>query len=310
MRILIVGAGALGGYYGARLMAAGRDVTFLVRAQRARQLAETGLQLTSPFGDLSLPGIKTVVAEELRESFDLIILSCKAHDLAGAVEAFAPAVGEGSAILPLLNGMAHMDALDMRFGREHVLGGSTPISAARDAEGRIQHLNQLTLLQFGDRDEPDGARIKEIGEALTVHGLGTSLEPVIMQDMWQKWVSINTSAGMTCLMRASIGDIVAAGGTPLVLQLMREAASVAAREGFTPTEEYLGTVVAKFTQAGSPFTASMLRDIEAGRPIEAFQIVGDMLQRGQKHGLDTPLLAVVYAHLRCYEERRVRELNG
>jgi 2-dehydropantoate 2-reductase len=168
----------------------------------------------------------------------------------------------------------------------------------------------LTLLQFGNRDEPAGARAKAIAEALTVPGIDTALEPVIMQDMWQKWVSINTSAGMTCLMRASIGDIVEAGGTPLVLQLMTEAASIAAREGFKPTEEYLGTVIAKFTQAGSPFTASMLRDIEAGGPIEAFQIVGDMLGRGQKHGLATPLLGVVYAHLRCYEERRVRELNG
>ena len=150
MRILVVGAGAVGGYFGGRLLAAGRDVVFLVREKRAAQLARTGLSIRSALGDVNVASPPTVTADKLRESFDLIVLSCKAYDLAGAAEAFAPAVGAQTAILPLLNGMAHLDRLAERFGRERVLGGLCVISSTLDADGRILHLNDAHRLAFGE----------------------------------------------------------------------------------------------------------------------------------------------------------------
>jgi 2-dehydropantoate 2-reductase len=308
MRTLIVGAGALGGYFGAKLIQTGRDVTFLVRPLRARQLAADGLQILSPNGNLSVAQPPVVLAKDLRSAFDLILLSCKAHDLASAMDSFAPAVGPETAILPLLNGMAHMPALDARFGVHCVLGGASNISAVRDPDGTIRHLSALDRLYFGVRDLPAGApptpRIRAIADTLLNANFEAHLRPTIMQDMWEKWAAIATGAGLTCLMRASVGDIVAAGGAPLARQLLAECASVAASEGFPPAPAFLDQVSRFLTTLGSTFTTSMLRDLESGAPIEAHQIIGDLLDHARRHSLATPLLAVVHAHLRCHEERR------
>src|SRR6516162_351365 len=133
MRFLVVGAGATGGYFGGRLLEAGRDVTFLVRQARAERLAAAGLTITSPAGDVTLRSPPTVLAAELRTPFDAVILSCKAYDLGGAIESFAPAVGPGTVVVPLLNGMRHLDVLDRELGAEHVLGGQCLISSRLDA---------------------------------------------------------------------------------------------------------------------------------------------------------------------------------
>jgi 2-dehydropantoate 2-reductase len=310
MRILILGAGALGGYFGGRLLAAGRDVTFLVRPRTARQLAENGLRVISKtHGDVNLAQPPTVLAEELHEPFDLILVSAKAYDLDGAMEAIAPAVGPGSLILPMLNGMAHMPMLDARFGRERVLGGTCFISAVRDADGTIRHLNNRDELHFGSRDTPDDPRMREIDETLGNANFQAKLRPVILQDMWEKWSFLATLAGLTCMMRATIGDVVAVDAT-LPARLYGECAAVAAAEGYAPGAAFYAKQLGLMTQPGSPFTASMLRDMEDGAPVEAEQILGDLLRRGQSHGLESPLLALAYAHVRCYEERRRREMDA
>ncbi len=310
MKILMVGAGGLGGYYGARLLAAKRDVTFLVRAKTAEQLSAKGLRVLSPHGDVSIGAPATVVAGDLRERFDLIVLTCKAQDLPGAMDALTPAVGEGTAILPLLNGMSHMDALDARFGRQHVLGGACLISATRDADGTIRHLGQPDRLFFGDRDEPESERMGRIAAELVGAGFEAKMRTDILQAMWEKWSFIATSAGITCLMRAAVGDLVAAGADRFAMQLFGENTSISAAEGFPPSDDLIRRATGMLTEAGSLFTASMLRDMEAGAPIEAQQIVGDLLAIGRRRGLETPLLEVVHANLRCYEERRRRETAG
>ena len=310
MRTLIVGAGGLGGFYGARLLAAGRDVTFLVRAKTAAQLAEHGLQMKSPAGDVSIAHPPMVLAEGITQPFDLIILTCKAGDLAGAMDSLAPAMGAGSMILPLLNGMAHMATLDARFGRGRVLGGACFISATRDADGTIRHLGQPDRLVFGDRDEPGSERIQRVADVLLNAGFEAQKLENIEQAMWEKWSFIATTAGITCLMRAAIGDIVAAGADHLSLQLFAENTAIAAAEGFVVGTALKGIAHRMLTQQGSTYTASMLRDREAGGPIEAQQIVGDLLEHGRRRQIATPLLELVHANLRCYEERRKRQATG
>ena len=124
MRILVLGAGGVGGYFGGRLAASGADVTFLVRERRAAQLAARGLVIESPLGDATVPSPQTVIsAAPGGAPFDVVLLTCKAYDLASAIESIAPFVGPQSAVLPLLNGMAHLDALEARFGRARLLGG-------------------------------------------------------------------------------------------------------------------------------------------------------------------------------------------
>jgi 2-dehydropantoate 2-reductase len=307
MRILVVGAGAIGGYFGGRLLQAGRDVTFLVRARRAEQLAKIGLVIRSSLGDVSLPAPPAVMAEALRSPFDLILLSCKAYDLSSAADSFAPAVGVNTAILPLLNGMAHMDFLNARFGSGAVLGGQCLISTTLDAEGRILHLNDTHFLSFGEQDGALSARAEAIASTLSGTRFESRLSKTILQEMWEKWAFIATAAAITCLMRATFGDIVAAGAADLSTGLYDECRAIAAVNGFAPGEAAIQRSRAMITAPGSTIAASMLRDIERSAPIEADHIVGDLLRRGGGMPGDHPLLRISYAHLKAYEARRKRE---
>jgi len=307
MRILVVGAGSIGGYFGGRLKAAGRDVTFLVRARRAALLQKTGLIIRSTLGDVDLPSPPTVTAETLREPYNLVLLSCKAYDLPSAIDAFAPAVGPNTAILPLLNGMGHMDALGARFGAGAVLGGQCLISTTLDADSRILHLNNTHLLSFGEQDGAKSSRAQAILAALSGAGFDANLSPAILQEMWEKWAFITTGAGITCLMRAAFGDIVAAGAVNLTTEMYDECCTIATANGFAPSKATIERSLSMFTAPGSTISASMLRDIERGAPIEADHVVGDLLRRGEKAPGNRALLRIAYAHLKAYEARRKRE---
>ncbi len=305
MRILVVGAGAIGGYFGGRLLQAGRDVTFLVRPRRAALLGEHGLTIRSRFGDFHRPSPPVVTEDRLNAAFDLVILSCKAYDLDGAIASMAKAVGPQTAILPLLNGMRHLDVLADRFGAERVLGGLCVISTTLEASGAIVHLNDIHSLTFGELDGSRSQRIEAIAAALSNAGFDAQLSAEIRQDMWEKWLFIATAAGITCLMRAAIGDIVAAGGADLATGLLDECAAVATAQGFPPRQALLERARATVTAPGSPLTASMLRDIEGGMPVEGDHILGDLLRRAAKAD-DRSLLRIACLHVKSYAARRER----
>jgi 2-dehydropantoate 2-reductase len=308
MRILVVGAGAMGGYFGGRLLEAGRDVTLLVRPRRAAQLAKTGLVIRSKFGDAAMPAPPTISADALREPVDLILLSCKAYDLRSAADSFAPAVGNNTAILPFLNGIRHVDYLVERFGENAVLGGQCVISTTLDAEGRILHLNDIHLLSFGERDGSKSPRTQEIAATFTGAKFDLRLSEAILHEMWEKWAFIATAAAVNSLMRAPVGDIMAAGGKELTLAVLDECVGIAAAQGFPTSDPVMKRSVTILTTPGSGFAASMLRDIERSAPIEADHVVGDMVRRGEALKRDIPLLRIAYTHLKAYEARREREV--
>ena len=167
MRVLVVGAGAIGGYFGGRLLQAGNDVTFLVRPKRASELASAGLVIKSPNGDVTLKNPPTVQADKLSEKFDVILLSCKAFDLDDAIKSFAPAVGPQTAIIPMLNGMLHLDILDQKFGRERVLGGLCAIAATLNEAREVVQLQPMQSLAFGERDGKMSDRVNAIAKIMT-----------------------------------------------------------------------------------------------------------------------------------------------
>jgi 2-dehydropantoate 2-reductase len=323
MRILVVGAGAIGGYFGARLAAAGRDVTFLVRPKRAEQLAN-GLFVRSPKGDVKIAAPKIVteatlpplgipsltpadrsVAARSREPFDLVLLSCKSYDLDSAMASIARAVGPATMVLPLLNGESHIDTLKRRFGVGAVLGGQCQISSTLDAQGHVIHLNEMQLLGFGELDGTRSARIEAVNENLSGANFEAQLSTRILQDMWEKWMFIATLAGITCLMRAALGDIATAGGTDIALALFEECSAIAAKNGYAP-HPVIGERVRKMlTAPGSTLTASMLRDVESHGKTEHEHVLGDLFARGQ--GTRAPVLEICLAHMRAYEARRLRE---
>ena len=306
MRILVVGAGATGGYFGGRLLESGQDVTFLVRPARAQALARHGLAIRSALGDAALSA-PTVTAGELRGPYDLILLSCKAYHLPQVMVDVAPAVGEGTAILPLLNGMRHLEALDARFGAGRVLGGLCVIAATLGPEGEIRHLNRSHSLTFGERDGSRSARTERIAATMAAANFESRLSTSVLQDMWDKWVFLASLAGITCLMRAPVGDIVAApGGLASILGMLDDCRQVASDNGHAPSESVLAKARGVLTEEGSTLSASMMRDLEQGGPIEADHVVGDLIARASPE-MALSTLRTAYAHLKAYEKRRLRE---
>jgi len=301
----VVGAGAIGGYFGGRMLQAGRDVTFLVRPKRASELASAGLVIKSPNGDVTLKNPPAVQADKLNEKFDVVLLSCKAFDLEDAIKSFAPAVGPNTAIIPLLNGMRHLESLDKKFGRERVFGGLCAIAATLNEKREVVQLAPLQSLTFGERDGKLSDRVRAIADVMASGNFGAVASETIMQDMWEKWVFLASLAASTSLMRTSVGDILASpGGKDFVLGMLDECSAVATAEGHAPRAPFLERIRGTLTAEGSPMTASMFRDIKAGAPVEADHVIGDLIARGDAAKVPVPKLRTAYTHLKAYEKQR------
>lgn len=303
MKILVLGAGATGGYFGGRLAAAGVDVTFLVRPARAETLAGQGLKIESPRGALSMP-VKTVTADQLKADYDAIILSSKAYDLASSIDAIRPAVGADTVILPLYNGFRQLEVLDAAFGKERVLGGTCHISVMLGEDGVIHHFTPFDALTLGPRTAGQAPVARDLHAELSRGGFEARFSDDIESAMWEKWVFLATLAGMTCLMRANIGEIAStADGAALSRTMFEECCAIAAAHGHTPRAEAVELSRSALTDPASKIAASMLRDLERGARIEADHIVGDLIGRGAEFGLSSPLLGIAYTHLQGYQHR-------
>ena len=303
MRILIVGAGAVGGYFGGRLAQAGRDLTFLVRPSRAKQLRQDGLRIISPHGDAVLTP-KLISADKIDTHYDVVFLSVKAYALDAAMNDLAAAVGPETMIFPVLNGMRHIDLLTKRFGEHPVIGGICLVAAEIDGEGRIVQLADFQRLVYGERNGEKTSRLEKLDATLQEAGFDAHLSTNIMQAMWEKWVQLASLGAITCLMRGAIGEIVAApGGADLSLAVLDESVAVATACGHKPSEALLARHAGAMTTPGSPLTSSMYRDLRNSAPVEADHILGDFIERGAAHGVDTPLLKAALVDLRVYQER-------
>ena len=310
MRFLVLGAGAVGGYFGGRLAEAGRDVTFLVRAPRAATLAAQGLTVASPLGDFHVPA-KVATADRVGGPYDVVLLTAKHYDLDAAIAAIGPAVGAQTAVLPLLNGLIHLDRLDRAFGQERVLGGVAYVGASLQPDGSIRHHNQLSGIAFGDRPAGISPRAQAIEAAFADTPVSAPASPNILQEMWEKFVMMGAMAGINCLMRGNIGEIVGTDdGARLMLAALAECRAVAAASGFAPRPEAGARVDTMLTEPGSINSASMRGDLEAGRRTEAEAVVGDMLRRARGFGLATPLLGAAWCHLQVHENRLATARGG
>ncbi len=307
MKVLILGAGAVGGYFGGRLVQTGADVTFLVRPQRAQKLARDGLVIRSPLGDAQIP-VRTVLQEAVQPEFDLVILSCKAYDLDASISAIGGAMGAKTLVLPLLNGMAQLARLEQAYGSARVLGGTCYIASTMDADGAIRHLGKFQGINCGPRPGNHAHAATLLGELAQAYArvaVECKVSADIEQDMWEKFVLLASLAAMTCLMRASVGEILAAAdGEALMREMLSTSVAAARAAGHAPRAESLQRTEGMLFARGSAFTASMLRDLEAGGRVEADHIVGDMLRHARAAGADARLLAAAYCHLQAYEARR------
>jgi 2-dehydropantoate 2-reductase len=303
MRILVAGAGSTGGYFGGRLAQAGRDVSFLVRPARADQFRRDGMRIVSPHGDFSFAP-RLVTAGAIDGPFDALILAVKAYALEQALTDLAPAIGAETMIVPLLNGMRHMDLLIERFGETPVLGGVCVVSTTLDAQGRIVQLADMQELTYGERDGAVSERAKRLDGAMQGAGFSARLSDAIMPEMWRKWAMLATTGGITCLLRGNVGEIEAVpGGAALALRFLAESASVATASGYKLPDAAMARASGMLTAKGSGFASSMYRDMQGNLPVEVDHVLGDLLDRARGFGLATPLLEAAVAQLRIYQNR-------
>ena len=307
MRILVLGAGALGGYFGGRLAQAGADVTFLVRPARAERLAAEGLRIESPFGDAGFP-VRTVTAAT--PGYDLALLTCKAYDLPAAIEALHPA--EPAAVLPVLNGLSHIETLQAAFGSDRVLGGLAKIQATL-ADGVVRQLNDWRWITFGELNGGLSPRVEALAAAFApATGVVAEAVPDIRRRMWEKMVHLGTSAVCTVLMRAAVGEVARAEGGVAFMQGVLEAhAAIAAAHGHPMTDAFMAQYRALFSDPASLYATSMLRDVEGGHRSEGEHILGFLAAAAGRAGMSNPALNLALLHARAYEERRAaRRLPG
>lgn len=299
MRILFLGAGGVGGYFGGRLMEAGADVTFLVRPRRHAQLMENRLVVVSPHGDIRMPA-QTIT--KARQPYDLVVLACKAYDLDSAIDTLRPAMGPDSTLMPLLNGLNHMTLLDETFGADRVMGGLCHMPITLEPDGTIRHLSPIHRLIFGARSPSQRLVVDKLASAFAPTKVDWQQSDSIMQDLWEKFVFLTTLAAGTCLMRGPIGRINRQpGGTAFLEGLLAECTAVAAAAGHQPRPAVMADYRSQLTDADSEVNASMARDVGQGKRTEAEHILGDMARRAKAKGLATPLLDMALLHLRVHE---------
>jgi 2-dehydropantoate 2-reductase len=303
MRMLVVGAGATGGFFGGRLAQAGRDVTFLVRARRAAELDEHGLRILSPNGDVTLKP-KLVSSRDVGGPYDVVLLTVKAYALDAALEDLAPAVGANTCIVPVLNGMRHMERLVARFGKRAVAGGAAKVAATLNETGAVVQLSPLQDIAYGEMDGSSSPRMQALDRFMQGAGFDARLSTHMALEMWEKWALLATLGGVTCLMRGNVGEIAAAaGGEAFLTRFFEEVTSVIGAVGIPVSEGCKAFARGAFAVKGSTLTSSMYRDLQNGQPVEADSIIGDLLERGGAAGISTPLLAAACAHLSVYQRR-------
>jgi len=316
LKILVVGAGATGGYFGGQLVQAAQSgradiaVTFLVRPMRAEILKKNGLRIESPQGNFTL-AVRTVQHTELKWEYDLVLLACKAYDLDAAILSVYPAIGPDTLILPILNGLAHFDRLDAEFGARRVLGGCCHLNGTLTSEGVIKLLSDLHGITFGTRAGNAAhaqAVLDQLQAAFEQTPVRVQHSVTVLQAIWEKYAFLATFAAMTCLMRAAVSDIMAADdGETLMLRLLAECEAAAQHAGYPLRASFMAHSRKILTDKGSLMTASMLRDLESGGRTEGEHIISDMRRRAIAAGSDAALLAVAWAHLQAREARLARE---
>lgn len=301
MRILVVGAGSTGGYFGACLAKNGRDVTFLVREKRAEQLRRQGLVVHAHSGTFTLHP-QTIVASEITAPFDLIILTVKSFGLTQAIRDITPAVGPNTLILPVLNGMKHIATLCETFGGEKVLGGLCKIHSTLNDQAEILQMSALHQICYGERDSSDSERIHAVDQLLSGCGFDTRLSLQIERDMWEKWLLLSTLGAVTILSRGNTQQILhSQGGDTLLQEIYREVLAVITACGYQQRPAVIAATLQQLSQPNTPLTSSMYRDLSQGLSVEADQIIGDLVERAAQHALPVPLLNAVWVNLQVYQ---------
>ena len=303
MRTLFVGAGATGGYFGGLLASAGKDVTFLVRPGRADVLRRRGLRIKDPAGE-TVVRPRLITADAVDGPYELVVLAVKSYALEQALIDMAPAVGPHTVVVPLLNGMRHIDELVGAFGPERAWGGVCMIHATLDDDGDVVKVTGMHRLGYGPLDGAADERLAEVTYALSGPEFDSNPSMTIVADMWEKWAFLASMAAVTTLMRATVGEVNAApGGRDFGARVAAESLAVVAAAGHPARPGAISLLHESIAGTG-PATSSTYRDMIAGHPVEADAILGDLVTEAAKHDVGVPMLSAAYTNLTVYQAKR------
>ncbi len=302
MKICIVGAGAVGGYFGGRMAEAGLDVTFLVRENRARQLAGSGLVIKSPLGDFTLPDPKLEADSQKISACDLVILAVKNYQLEGAMAQLGPWVKLGAKVLPLLNGVEHFDLLAKEFGPENILGGMCQIISTLDAAGLILHTSQLQNITFGALHPSQAEFCLQLEQELKRTTLKVALSSDIKLNIWLKYTFITAYSGVTTASRLSIDQIIKHKATKQVyVRALQEMSNLAKANGVSLPDNFVQQNLAGVESYSSGSTSSMHQDFRKGLPLEVESLQGAAVRLGDKFKIEVPTVRTLYGLIKPYE---------
>ena len=284
MRVLILGAGAVGGYFGSRMAEAGMDVTFLVREKRKQKLEKTGLVIKSPMGDLSIkPNLVTI--DKAGGDFDVILFTNKAYDLDEILQLPFP-VKDGVLIIPLLNGYAHMEELSKKFVNARLFGGIAHIFSTLTKKGEIHHFNDIHSLTLGHLSKADETDGRSFFDACSSANFSIKYSDNIIVDLWHKWVLITTVAGATTLFNATIGEIASTKhGISFITNLHDECINIAKSEKIQVCDDDLAQQRRFLSDKESTWNSSMRRDMVNKYKIESAHIFLELIKIADKNSV-------------------------
>lgn len=306
MRVAVVGAGAVGAYFGGRLAAAGNDVHLLARGEHLRALRANGLRLRSPLGDLN--GLMVPATDDPHGlgPVDVVLITVKAYDLAAAANAAQLLIDDDTAVIGLQNGIGAEEELSAALGAGRVLGGVAYIEAVLAAPGVVEHRSSFARLLFGELDGSSSRRAKEFLESCQEAGIEAGISPDIRRDLWNKWIFICAFSGMTTMCRQPIGAIL--DDEDMLRgyrRLLAEMASLARASGIELTENVVEERLAFSREKLHPEMRSSLQgDFERGKPLELDALNGQAVRLGRRLGVATPANEMVYAALKPYRSGR------
>jgi 2-dehydropantoate 2-reductase len=302
MSVLVVGAGAAGGYIGAQLLAAGRDVTFLAHDRTAARLNSDGLRIRHG-DDTRTLRVAVVTAADLDRHYDGVVVAVRSSAVEGAIRDMREAVGPQTRIVPVMNGIRHLALLTAAFGQDRVLGSTTRLVTSQLPDGTIDEIAPGIQMEIGQLDGQNSDRLDRVVAELKVPHIDLTVRSDVVAAMWEKFAFITATAALTCLIGDVIGPIASAdGGIDVARAVLAEVAGVAAAEGYPLAEAVHGRLDAMLTDPKSPFGPSMFRDMSAGRPVEV-AVLTDLADHARERGLSTPLVDASIVRIDVHNRR-------
>ena len=303
MKIVVMGSGGVGGYFGARLAASGADVTFIARGEHLAAMQRDGLKILSANGDMTLKPVKATDNPASIGHVDLVMISVKLWSTEDAARAIAPLMGSNSAVVSWQNGVVAEDILIEQYGKERVIGGVSNIAALIESPGVIRHNGTMARLIFAELNGKPSKRIEAFAALCKQANIDHVVSDDITRAIWQKFIFLASFSGMTCATRLSIGPIRSDPETRALLKsALQEVVAIGRAKGVSLPDDQVEQSLGWADNLPATMVASMLGDLNRGNRLELPWLSGTVVKLGEELGVATPVHKFIYTVLKLYAD--------